>query len=262
MEEDKLHIDKRLMRLHDAATKYSGSVNAAVAEQLKGSHPSPCAGGALYRLGAETLTFHQAVLVLCATGWASCSAPILRTMLDLSLSTAIIVECPEEAELRGFRCTGFFLKAMLSRDDGDESFRDHLRAQVEAGIERLNGGDQLRARRFIFNDRLPAYWYAPDYYRRPKEAADKLFNPEMAQCYTTLSSAAHGGLLGLGLLRDQPDVIHPNRRHDPDSLSLALRFSIRIVIEQARGRDQFELGGQLLGLYNKLLKRLLEYSSS
>ena len=250
------------MQLHGAATKYSVGVNATIAGQLKDRHPFPCAGGALYRLGADTVAFHQVVRVLCATGWASYSAPILRTMLDLALSTAIIIECPDEAEIRGFRYTGFFLKAMLLRDDGDERFRKHLRSQVETGITRLSGDDQVLARRFIFKDRLPAYWYAPDYYRRPTDAAAKLFNPEMAQSYTILSSAAHGGFLGLGLLRDQPDLIHPNRRDDPNGASLALRTSVRIVLEQARGRDQFELGGQLSRLYKKVLKQLLGFSRS
>lgn len=172
MQEAKFHIDKRLMQLHGAAIKYSIGVNATIAEQLKGRHPFPCAAGALYRLGAEMVAFHQVVRVLYATGWASYSAPILRTMLDLALSTAIIIECPDEAELRGFRYTGFFLKAMLLRDDSDESFRKHLRSQVETGIKRLSDGDQPRARRFIFKDRLPAYWYAllPSSCRRCRQA--------------------------------------------------------------------------------------------
>ena len=42
----------------------------------------------------------------------------------------------------------------------------------------------------------------------------------------------------------------------------ALRTSVRIVLEQARGRDQFELGGQLSRLYKKVLKQLLGFSRS
>jgi hypothetical protein len=178
----------------------------------------------------------------------------LRTLLDLLLSTAIIVERADEAEMRGFRCTHYFLKAMLSEEDGQ--LQQSNRRHIEAGIARLAGADQERARHFIFNDRLPPYWYAPDYYHRPQEAADALLTAELSSYYARLSSAAHGGFFGLGLFRDQPDTIHPNQRSDPQSQALALSTSIRIVLEQARARDQFELGGQLSHTYDDLVARL------
>ncbi len=249
-------VDAIFARLHGNASEFAVAVNSAVAAQLEGKHPFPLAGGALYRLGADTVAFHEAVLALCATGWVSCSAPLLRTLLDLLLSTAIIVERADEAEMRGFRCTYYCLKAMLSDGDGEE--QQSNRRQIEAGIARLAGLDQGRARRFIFNDRLPAYWYAPDYYRRPQEAADALLTPEFSLYYAKLSSAAHGGFFGLSIFRDQPDTVHPNQRSDFRSQALALSTSIRIVLEQARARDQFELGGQLSNTYDHLIARLLE----
>ena len=145
---------------------------------------------------------------------------------------------------------------MLSEEDA-ESQRSN-RQQIEAGIARLPRPDQEGARRFIFSDRLPAYWYAPDYYHRPQEAADALLNPELASYYTRLSSSAHGGFFGLGLFRDQPDTIHPNQRGDPRSQALALLTSIRIVLEQVRARDNFELGGQFSKVYESLIARMLE----
>jgi len=172
------------------------------------------------------------------------------------LSTAIITEDGNQAEMRGFRCTHYFLKAMLSEEDTE--LRRSNREQIEAGIARLPRPDQERARQFIFSDRLPAYWYAPDYYHRPQEAADALLNPELASYYAQLSSGAHGGFFGLGLFRDQPDTIHPNQRSDPHSQALALMTSIRIVLEQVRVRDNFELGGQFLKVYEGLITRLLE----
>ena len=157
--------------------------------------------------------------------------------------------------MRGFRCTHYFLKAMLS--EGDTESQKSNRRQIEAGIARLPSADQERARRFIFNERLPSYWYAPDYYRRPHNAAEALLTPELSSYYAKLSSAAHGGFFGLGLFRDQPDTIHPNQRSDPQSQALALLTSIRIVLEQARARDLFELGGQFTKKYEDLITRLL-----
>ena len=251
-------VDATLARLHCNASEYAVAVNTTIAGQLDGKHPFPLAGGALYRLGADTVAFHEAVLALCATGWVSCSAPLLRTLLDLLLSTAIIVERADEAEMRGFRCTHYCLKAMLSEGDGEAQKSN--RRQIESGIALLAGTDQEQARRFIFNDRLPAYWYAPDYYRRPQEAADALLTAELSLYYSKLSSAAHGGFFGLSIFRDQPDTIHPNQRSDPRSQALALSTSIRIILEQTRARDQFELGGQLSNTYDHLIARLLKTS--
>lgn len=147
MDQDKPNIDETLVRLHGEASQYSVAVNAAIAAQLNGKHPYPLAAGALYRLGADSVAFHEAVFALCATGWAFCSAPLLRTLLDLLLSTVIIVERLDEAEMRGFRCTHFFLKAMLARSDGDERSREDNRRQIESGLARLSNSDKERTRR-------------------------------------------------------------------------------------------------------------------
>lgn len=249
-------MDTALTRLHRDAIAFSVAVNEAIPRRFDGIHPHPMAGGALHRLGADTIAFHEAVLALCATGWVACCAPLLRSLLDLLLSTAIITERPEQAELRGFRCTHYFLKAMLA--EGDAEAQRINRQQIEAGLARLAGEDQEQARRFIFNDRLPPYWYAPVYYHRPQEAADALLVPQLASYYAKLSSAAHGGFFGLGLFRDQPDTIHPNQRSDPWSQALALLTSSRIVLDQARARDQFELAGRFHTTYEDLIARLVD----
>ena len=87
--------------------------------------------------------------------------------------------------------------------------------------------------------------------------ADALLDPELASYYAKLSSAAHGGFFGLGLFRDQPDTIHPNQRSDPRSQALALLTSTRIVLDQVRARDQFELGGRFEKAYQDLIARLV-----
>jgi hypothetical protein len=148
------------------------------------------------------------------------------------------------------------LKAVLG--EGDAEAQRTNRQQIEAGLARLTGEDQEQARRFIFNDRLPPYWYAPVYYHRPQEAADALLVPQLASYYAKLSSAAHGGFFGLGLFRDQPDTIHPNQRSDPWSQALALLTSSRIVLDQVRARDQFELGGRFHTTYEELIARLVD----
>jgi hypothetical protein len=186
----------------------------------------------------------------------------LRTQLDLLLSTAIVVNRREEAEIRGFRCTHYFLKATLVRNDTDPELKKHVRQQIETGISRLPATDQKKARHFVFREGLSAYWYAPDYYRRPQEAADKLLPKDVALYYSTLSSAAHGGFFGLGLFRDQPDAVHPNTRDDPRAQAFALCTSIRFVLDQAEARDRFELGGRFGHIYAALVEQVSKILSS
>ncbi len=246
-----------LKELHERTSSYSVAVNAAVAAELDEKHPSPLAGGALYRLSGDTLAFHRSVLAMCNKGWAGCSAPLLRTLLDLLVSTLIVVEQRDEAEIRGFRCTHFFLKVGLVGQSEDAEFREHCRRQVEKGIARLKGADQDQARDFIFKAKLSGYWYAPDYFHRPQDVADKLI-PDLSEIYALLSSAAHGGFFGLGFFRDAPDLVHPNPRDDPRSEALAVCTSTRILLDQTRARERFELGDKSGGVYNDLRRRLSE----
>jgi hypothetical protein len=256
MDKEMPYVDENLAQIHEAASHYAVDVNFAISDQFEKKHPYPLAGGALYRLQADTLSFHEAVFALCVAGYVSCSAPLLRTQLDLLLSTAIIVHRRDEAEIRGFRCTHYFLKTMFIRSDADAQLRKRARQQIDFGIARLSAADQEKARDFIFKDRLPAYWYAPDYYHRPQEAADELLRDDMALYYATLSSAAHGGFLGLGLFRDQPDAIHPSPRENPRAQSLTACTSTRIVLDQANARDRFELGGLFSHTYENLVEQL------
>jgi hypothetical protein len=86
---------------------------------------------------------------------------------------------------------------------------------------------------------------------------DSLLSPEIRFVYDTHSGGAHGGYLGLRILKDQPDQVHPNPRADPRSQNLALAGSTRILLEAMNIRDHFENAGAHQGAYHVLLRHLV-----
>ena len=70
--------------------------------------------------------------------------------------------------------------------------------------------------------------------------AEKLCSEDVFQLYKDFSGGAHGGFLGLRLVKDNPDDVHINPRADKRSQELALIASIRLTLEIVRGCDRFE----------------------
>jgi hypothetical protein len=176
-------------------------------------------------------------------------------MLDLILSELVITETETEAEYRGFKYTHFFLKAQLNAPHLKGKLRKAVRAQIEEGIIRLPAAYQQRARDFMFRDRLRAYWYCPEY-QRPKDVLDRLVRSDINRIYDVYSGGSHGGFIGLRILKDEPDRVHPNPRPDPRSQNLALAASSRILLEAMNVRDSFENAGANRSTYDQLLDRL------
>jgi hypothetical protein len=173
-------------------------------------------------------------------------------MLDLLMSAAVITEREREAEYRGFKYTHFFLKAQLNDASLSPEARAAVRAQIEKGIGRLPTNHQQKARDFMFRERLWGYWYCPES-KRPTEVLDRLFPPEIRFLYDTYSGGSRGGYLGLRILKDQPEEVHPNPRADPRSQNMALVGSTRLLLEAMNIRDHFKNGGANQKAYRDLL---------
>ena len=108
-----LRADPAILRLHADVQEYASAVNGSIAAAHGGVSPHPLSGGALYALTADLFGMHRAILSLCEDGWAFAAVALLRSMMDLLLSAAVITEREPEAEYRGFKYTNFFLKAQL-----------------------------------------------------------------------------------------------------------------------------------------------------
>ena len=251
-----LSADPIILQLHTDAQEYAVLVNSSIAVAHGGVSPHPLCGGALYALTADLFGIHRAVLTLCEDGWAFAAVPLLRTMIDFLMSAAVITEHKPEAEYRGFKYTHFFLKAQLKETHLSAEARVALRSQLKNSIAQLPAGQRQKARDFIFRERLWSYWYCPEF-RRPAEVLDRLLSEEIRFVYDTFSGGSHGGYLGLSVLKDEPDLKHPNQRADTRSQNLALAGSTRILLETMNIHDRFENGGANQRAYGSLLGQLV-----
>lgn len=176
--------------------------------------------------------------------------------MDLLLSTAAITEDEGQAEYRGFKYTHSFHKALLSDQVTTPATREELSKQVAQAIDRLPAAFQERARHFVYQERLGAYWYCPEY-MRPRDIIAKLSGPGIQSLYDTLSAGAHGGFVGLRVFKDEPDRVHPNPRPDPLSQHLVLGGSTKMLLDTMNMRDAFENAGAHRVQYGVLTQRLV-----
>lgn len=251
-----LRADPAILRLHAEAQEYASAVNSSIAAADGRISPHPLSGGALYALTADLFGMHNAVLSLCADGWAFTAVPLLRSMMDLLLSAAVIMEQEQDAEFRGFKYTHFFLKAELNEAALSPSDRAAVRARIEEGIELLPSEHQPRARDFMFRAPMRGYWYCPEF-SRPTEVLDRLSSPDVRALYDAYSGGSHGGYLGLRILKDDPNHVHPNPRADSRSQNLALLISTRLLLDAMSVRDRFENADVHGCTYQTLLTRLV-----
>jgi hypothetical protein len=250
-----LCADPAIVRLHADAAEHAVKVNAAIAAARGGISLTPLAGGALHAIGADVLAMHRSTLCLCDGGWAFVAPVVLRPMLDLLLSTAVITEDPEQAEYRGFKYTHSFHKAMMRKTTTGPVDRERLSQQVRQAIALLPAASREKARRFVYQERAWPYWYCPEY-DRPRKVIEKFSGPEIASLYDTLSAGSHGGFVGLRIFKDEPDEIHPNPRSDSFSQHLVLGGSTKMLLDTMHIRDTFENGAAHRGDCEALTRRL------
>lgn len=251
-----LRADPAILRLHADAQEYASAVNSSIATAHGGVSPHPLSGGALYALTSDLFGMHRAVLSLCEDGWAFTAVPLLRSMMDLLLSAAVITEQEQDAEYRGFKYTYFSLKAELNEAALSASARAAVRARIEEGIKLLPSEHRPRARDFMFKERVWGYWYCPEF-RRPTDVLDRLSSPDVRALYDAYSGGSHGGYRGLRILKDDPNQVHPNQRPDSRSQNLALWVSTRFLLDTMSVRDHFENGDVHGRTYQLLLNRLV-----
>jgi len=255
MSEHFLVAHPELVDFHHKVEDFAVEVNSLIAERFKDRHPNPLSGGAFYSISANMLALHRAVLTLCFGGWAFSVPILLRTMFELYLQILVIGKNKKDAEYMAFLCNYWFLKHNINDPTFSNEAKQQFRKQIEDGLNRLDEETRKKAKHFIFKERMRRFWYSPEY-SGPTDVLEKFGRSDLQFIYTHYSSASHGGLLGLNMLKDQPDSIHPNPRADKRSQNMALVSSSRLTLEASFARAQLE-SCNVSDAYQALLSELL-----
>jgi hypothetical protein len=192
----------------------------------------------LFVLSHDAICVHQAIGQLVFTGWSSPAAPLVRTLLDLTVSMLAILN-GTTPPLSGFKYL-FSNFRRLSRDiQHPAANRVRIRKQVRERIALLPAEQRRDAiRAYAEKDR--AYWFSPEW-QSPSAVIAQFGAPGMADFYRQFSAAAHGGFLGLRLFREDPDRIDINPRRPPGKHGLSVVYiSAKLLTEITRGRNEYE----------------------
>ncbi len=256
MTNDYFAASQEVEDFYKEALKYASFVTIDVGEEYRKTQGSPITNGALYSIATESISLHKVVHSLCNSGWAFATALILRTILDLYANILVIVNAENnESEFMAFRYTHYFLKANLN----DSVLAGESRAQIKEGIKQLHEEIQSKAHEYMFKAKLIGYWYSPEF-SNAKDILDR-FDPSLqSDFYNKLSSASHGGLLGLHLFKDSPDEKSPDPRADKKSQNLALIVSNHLILQIFR-RYSYFMDASTDALYIKLIQKFQSLKS-
>ena len=235
---------------YNETLKFASFVTIEVGEEYRKTYGSPITNGALFSIATNSIALHKVVHSLCFNGWAFATALVLRTLLDLYANILVIVNAENnESEFMAFRYTHYFLKANLN----DHVLAEESKKQIIEGLKQLHEDIRSKAHDYMFKGKLLGYWYSPEY-SNTKDILDKFDSSLKSDFYNKLSSASHGGLLGLHLFKDSPDEKNSNPRADKKSQNLALSVSNHLILE-IFGRYGHFMNESTDDIYSHLIKK-------
>jgi hypothetical protein len=258
-EEHFLVADIKILEFYDKVQGFALQVNNAVLDKNKGRHPKPTAAGALWSISADIFTLHRSMLSLCSDGWAMACPIILRTMLELLMSITVITKKSDESEYFGFKYLYSAFKMMLNDSECSEEEKIHSRKAIQEGLKKLPDSIREKAKKFIFQQKPGAFWYAPEF-ASPTAIFEQGDQHDIKYLYKLLSGASHGGFLGLRYFKGFPDAIHPNPRADTRSQNFVFALSSRIMLESFYFIGKFG-GVPLKQRYEELFKEFVSLKS-
>jgi hypothetical protein len=232
-----LNLDK-VLKVHKAALAYTVAIQRVASANADTETTHRVTRAALSSLMHDIACLHQAILPLCATGWA-CAAPVLlRTMLEGAMSVAVIVNS-NRPDVTAFK----YFYAKVPDDDMDPAMKPAVEQETQANVGRhlpqMTDEDQTAAKTFLEAPAAGYFWYS-DMFRGPTAIIRKYLHADMLKLYRDLSTAAHLGFQGLRIFRDEPDKLDINPRTDPRSQGFAMISSSRILAEATHVREHFE----------------------
>ncbi len=233
-----LVANEDIIAFHDKITGFAIDINQAIANKYINGHPSPVTNTALWIITADITSLHKALFDLCVDGWSMVTGIVLRSMLEMFISLLVITKNINDSDIYSFKYMHNFHKKLLKNPNSSKIMRDSAQKKIDEYLGKLNRDTRKKAECFL-KDKFKYYWYLPEY-KGPKDILTKMGYDNLIPNYELFSGAAHGGLLGLALLKGQADQVHPNPRADKHSQDVALSFSNRITLDSLAIRGKFE----------------------
>lgn len=234
-----LAADSHVVTLHELIDKFAIEFQHELNTIDLGGHPHPRAYRALNSIGIDALGLHRATRHLCEGGYAFACPPTVRTLMDLTVSTGILVSDDQPHDLMAFKYTYHFAKVRLGLPTTPEPEKAQLDTEVRKAITESPESYRELVQSYIFNSRTRAYWWSPEY-GRPSELVEKFIGPAFPDLYNLLSGGSHGSLLGMRFLRDNPTEQSPEPAAHPKGQNLALLTSSWLMLHIFGYRAQFE----------------------
>lgn len=200
--------------------------------------PNAIVRDALFVIAHDAVCVHRAVGNLAFAGWSSPASALLRTSLDITISTLAIVNS-RKPSLAAFK----YLYSNFRRLGRDlnltPAHRKRIREQVRTRVSLLPPEQREEALR-AYGEKDRAYWFAPEW-PSPSAVMREFGAPGMEDFYRQFSAAAHGGFFGLRLFRDDPDRIDINAREPIGQQAVSVSYiSAKLLVEVTRLRGESE----------------------
>ena len=215
--------------------KYTAKVAEIAEICLKEQHDAlekdrPLVRGALFHMSHDCLCLAHSAIDNCRSGWSPTAALSLRALLEIYAS-ALALRRSASQDLAAFKYL-FLGFRQVSRDTTfSKPYRARLRSLLRDRSEQLPAADRPGAAAFL-RDKPRPFWYTPEF-GGPREILAAYGSRGLPDAYEALSSAAHGGFIGLRLFRDDPYKYGPWPRKPGVYAETVLAITARLLGEQA-----------------------------
>ncbi|HET7231231.1 MAG TPA: DUF5677 domain-containing protein [Longimicrobium sp.] len=213
---------------------------------------------ALIAMLHDAVLAHRAVGVLVQSGWSSSAAPLVRTILDVTISALAVIKS-QNPRLAAFR----YFHAGYRKFERDKKHpkeeRSGTRALLRARISLLDPADRPEAMKYL-RAKERGYWFG-DEWPTPAKIVEEFGSEYMQLKYREYSAAAHGGFLASRTMRDRSFDSDINPRLPIGRFAAVVSLeSSRSLLELVCLRDQWEKSGftteicpQLRELYSRVV---------
>jgi hypothetical protein len=233
-----------LAKLHDLVIGYGVHIQTIAAEQYQKTANGPLSHMALSHLHRIAIVNHRAVRALCEAGWTPTTPTMIRTLLDILVSTYAVASEPENSEYMGFKYLGTGLIEGINDPDTSAELFKIDNEELNKLRKPLKAADLKRADELIAGyKKPPPYWYSPEI-SSPGTAINQKM-PQLKDIWRAFCGSTHGAFIGSLIFSDFPDAAGINPEQNPRKTRNATIASSRLLLDISFARGQFEGGADL-----------------